>query len=230
MKALILAGGYGTRLRPLTFTKAKPLVEFANKPILWHQVKALVDVGVKEIILAINYQPESMIAYMKELEAEFNIKVTASIETEPLGTAGPIRLAKEKLTSNTDQEDFFVLNGDIICQFPLKTLLDFHKSRKAEGTLMVTQVEDPSKYGVILFDENGLISEFIEKPPKPISNKINAGLYILNKAIIDRIPEKPTSIEREVFPKVAADRKLYAMILEGIWYFCMKLKAKKGWI
>jgi len=82
---------------------------------------------------------------------------------------------------------------------------------------MVTQVEDPSRYGVILFKEDGLIEDFIEKPSKPISNKINAGLYILNKAMIDRIPEKPTSIERETFPKMAADKKLYALVLEGIW-------------
>ncbi len=218
MKALILAGGYGTRLRPLTFTKPKPLVEFANKPILWHQVKALVEVGVTEVILAINYQPESMIEYMKELEKEFGIKVTASIETEPLGTAGPIRLAKERLLANSTQEDFFVFNSDIICQFPLKKMLEFHKARKAEGTIMVTQVEDPSRYGVILFDESGQIQEFIEKPSKPISNKINAGLYILNKSVIDRIPERLTSIEREIFPKIAADHKLFALVLEGIWY------------
>ena len=111
-----------------------------------------------------------------------------------------------------------MFNSDIICQFPLKQLLDFHKSRKAEGTLMVTQVEDPSRYGVILYNEEGLIQEFIEKPSKPISNKINAGLYILNRAIIDRIPDKPTSIEREIFPKIAAEKKLYALALDGIWY------------
>lgn len=110
-----------------------------------------------------------------------------------------------------------MFNSDIICQFPLKKLLEFHKSRKAEGTIMVTQVEDPSRYGVILYKEDGQIQEFIEKPSKPISNKINAGLYILNKSVIDRIPEKPTSIEREIFPKIAADKKLYALVLDGIW-------------
>lgn len=218
MKALILAGGYGTRLRPLTLSKPKPLVEFANKPILWHQVKALVEVGVTEIILAINYQPECMLEYMKQLEAEFSIKVTASIETEPLGTAGPIRLAKDKLLSGSEQDDFFVFNSDIICQFPLKKLLEFHRARKAEGTIMVTQVEDPTRYGVILYDENGQIQQFIEKPSKPVSDKINAGLYILNKSVIERIPDCPTSIERVIFPKIVADHKLYALILEGIWY------------
>jgi len=84
---------------------------------------------------------------------------------------------------------------------------------------MVTQVDDPTRYGVILFNEEGQIQEFIEKPSKPPSNKINAGLYILNKSIIDRIPDKPTSIEREIFPKIAADKRLYALVLEGIWYF-----------
>ena len=103
-------------------------------------------------------------------------------------------------------EDFFVFNSDIICQFPLKKLLEFHKARKAEGTIMVTKVEDPSRYGVIIFKEDGQIDDFIEKPSKPISNKINAGLYILNRAMIDRIPDKPTSIEREIFPKMAAEK------------------------
>lgn len=218
MKALILVGGFGTRLRPLTLSKPKPLVEFANKPILWHQVKALAEVGVTEVIMAINYQPDCMLDYMKELEVEFSIKITPSIENEPLGTAGPIKLAKEKLLSDPSQEDFFVFNSDIICQFPLKKLLEFHKARRAEGTLMVTQVADPSRYGVILFDETGLIKDFIEKPTKFISDKINAGLYLLNKSIIERIPDRPTSIEREVFPMAAADQRLYALVLEGIWY------------
>ena len=139
MKALILVGGFGTRLRPLTFSKPKPLIEFANKPILWHQVKALVEVGVTEVIMAINYEPDCMLSYMKELEAEFSIKITASIENEPLGTAGPIRLAKDILLADPSQEDFFVFNSDIICEYPLKKLLEFHKANKAEGTLMVTK-------------------------------------------------------------------------------------------
>lgn len=126
-------------------------------------------------------------------------------------------------------EDFFVFNSDIICQFPLKKLLEFHKARKAEGTIMVTKVEDPSRYGVIIFKEDGQIDDFIEKPSKPISNKINAGLYILNRAMIDRIPDKPTSIEREIFPKMAAEKKLYALELEGLWYFdCYLINI--GWI
>jgi mannose-1-phosphate guanylyltransferase len=116
-------------------------------------------------------------------------------------------------------DDFFVFNSDIICEFPLKQLLEYHKAHKAEGTLMVTRVEDPSRYGVILYREDGLIEDFIEKPSKPISNKINAGLYLLNKSVIERIPEKPTSIEREIFPKMAADKRLYALELQGIWYF-----------
>ncbi len=93
---------------------------------------------------------------------------------------------------------------------------------------MVTQVEDPSRYGVILYNEDGQVQDFIEKPTKPISNKINAGLYILNRAMIDRIPERPTSIEREIFPKIAAEKKLYAMVLDGIWY-CPRLRPRVGW-
>lgn len=215
MRALILVGGYGTRLRPLTLSRPKPLVEFGNKPILLHQVEALVKVGVTEVILAVSYRAEQMEQELAEEAKKLGVKMIFSHETEPLGTAGPIALAREHLKKS--DKPFFVLNSDIICDFPFKKLIEFHKAHGKEGTIVVTRVEEPSKYGVVVFNEKKCIQSFVEKPQEFISNKINAGLYIFNPSIIDRIELKPTSIEKEVFPHMAADKALYAFELEGFW-------------
>jgi len=215
MKALILVGGYGTRLRPLTFSVPKPLVPFANLPIISHQIEAAVKVGVKKIILAVNVQPEAMLKFLKEAEKKYGIEIVCSQEDVPMGTAGPLALARKHL--DFDQEPFFMFNSDVICDFPLQEMLAFHRAHGGEGTIMVTEVQDPSKYGVVLSAQDGQIQQFIEKPQTFVSNKINAGIYLFNVAILDRIELKPTSIERDIFPRIAADKKLYSMVLKGYW-------------
>ncbi|VDI72079.1 mannose-1-phosphate guanylyltransferase [Mytilus galloprovincialis] len=216
MKALILVGGYGTRLRPLTLSCAKPLVEFGNKPMLLHQLEALVEAGATHIVLAVSYRAEQMEQEMRIMEQKLGVTITISLESEPLGTAGPLSLASEHLTK--DNEPFFVLNSDVICDFPFKQMVQFHKHHGKEGTIVVTKVEEPSKYGVVVYDaENGRIHNFVEKPQEYVSNKINAGMYIFNPSILKRIPLKPTSIEKEVFPFMAKDNELYAMELQGFW-------------
>eukprot|EP00808_Paulinella_micropora_P008956 g73721.t1 len=215
LKALILVGGYGTRLRPFTFSTPKPLVPFVDKPILLHQIEALVEVGVTEIILAVNYQPKKMIDALAGYSEKYGVKITMSQEDEPLGTAGPLALARNILGS--DQEPFFMFNSDVICEFPLKDMLAFHQKHGKEGTIMTTPVEDPSKYGVVLSEPDGKITNFIEKPSKFVSDQINAGLYLFTPKILDRIELKPTSIEREIFPKMAEDGQLYKMTLPGYW-------------
>jgi mannose-1-phosphate guanylyltransferase len=216
LKALLLVGGFGTRLRPFTLSKAKPLVEFVNKPIICHQIEALKTVGVSEIILAINYQPERMYDFIKEAEQKYQIKITCSKEETPLGTAGPIGLAKHIL-SQSEGDEIFVFNSDITCRFPLKEMLEYHRTHKREGTLVVTKVKDPSKYGVILSDDDGKILKFIEKPQEYIGDNINAGLYIFNKKFLDRVEAKPISIEREIFPQMAKEGELYVYQLKGFW-------------
>ncbi|VAH81778.1 unnamed protein product [Triticum turgidum subsp. durum] len=265
MKALILVGGFGTRLRPLTLSFPKPLVDFANKPMILHQVgkrlrlieivygavsqispsfvvtnaerfveirgkkslliktyqfvqiEALKDVGVTEVILAINYRPEVMINFLKDFEDKLGITITCSQETEPLGTAGPLALARDKLVDGSG-EPFFVLNSDVISEYPFAELIQFHKSHGGEATIMVTKVDEPSKYGVVVMeDTTGVVERFVEKPKIFVGNKINAGIYLLNPSVLDRIELKPTSIEKEVFPRIAADQKLYAMVLPGFW-------------
>ncbi|KAF7054490.1 hypothetical protein CFC21_062155 [Triticum aestivum] len=217
MKALILVGGFGTRLRPLTLSVPKPLVDFANKPMILHQIEALKDVGVTEVVLAINYQPEVMLNFLKDFESKLGIKITCSQETEPMGTAGPLALARDKLDDGSG-EPFFVLNSDVISEYPFAELIEFHKSHGGEATIMVTKVDEPSKYGVVVTEEEtGKVERFVEKPKVFVGNKINAGIYLLSPSVLDRIELKPTSIEKEVFPRIAADKGLYAMVLPGFW-------------
>uniref|UniRef100_A0A0K0CX22 mannose-1-phosphate guanylyltransferase n=1 Tax=Angiostrongylus cantonensis TaxID=6313 RepID=A0A0K0CX22_ANGCA len=152
---------------------------------------------------------------MKVHAERLGIHVHFSLEEEPLGTAGPLALARQYLDGD---EPFFVLNSDVICLFPFKEMIDFHLSHGGEGTIAVTQVEEPSKYGVVVFDEhNGMIAEFVEKPQEYVGNKINAGLYIFNPSMLDRIFVRPTSIEKEIFPRMAESGTLFAFVLSGFW-------------
>lgn len=216
MKAVILVGGYGTRLRPLTLTRPKPLVEFCNKPTLLHQVEALANAGVNHVILAVSYLSDVLEEEMRIEEQRLGITITMSQEKEPLGTAGPLALAKDML-QETD-EPFFVLNADITCEYPFKEMIEFHKGHGREGTLIVTRVDEPSKYGVIVYEQGtGKIERFVEKPKEFVSNKINAGMYMFSPKILERIQPKPTSIEKEVFPFMAEESELYCMELSGYW-------------
>lgn len=154
---------------------------------------------------------------MSDEAKKLGVRLIFSHESEPLGTAGPLALAKN-LLSNEQNQPFFVLNSDIICEYPFKDLITFHKSHGREGTIVVTKVEEPSKYGVVMYDEDtGCIGSFIEKPQEFVSNKINAGMYILNPSVLDRIKLEPMSIEKEVFPFMAKEGQLYAFNLKGFW-------------
>jgi mannose-1-phosphate guanylyltransferase len=216
MKALILVGGFGTRLRPLTLTLPKPLVPFANKPMILHQIEALAAVGVKDIVLAVNYRPEVMVAYMKEYEDILGIKISFSVETEPLDTAGPLALARDIL--GKDDEPFFVLNSDVICEFPFEEMIQFHNAHGGEGTILVTKVDEPSKYGVVVtVPGTSNIERFVEKPVEFVGNRINAGIYMFKASILRRIEPVPTSIEKKIFPAMAQDGELHCMDLEGFW-------------
>uniref|UniRef100_A0A674K032 mannose-1-phosphate guanylyltransferase n=1 Tax=Terrapene triunguis TaxID=2587831 RepID=A0A674K032_9SAUR len=153
---------------------------------------------------------------MREQEQRLGIRISLSHEKEPLGTAGPLALARELLTESL--EPFFVLNSDVICDFPFTDMVRFHKHHGKEGSIVVTKVEEPSKYGVVVCEaETGRIHRFVEKPQVFVSNKINAGMYIFNPSLLHRIQLRPTSIEKEIFPVMAQDAELYAMELQGFW-------------
>eukprot|EP00123_Amoebidium_parasiticum_P008992 comp19138_c0_seq1/m.21792 comp19138_c0_seq1/g.21792 ORF comp19138_c0_seq1/g.21792 comp19138_c0_seq1/m.21792 type:complete len:335 (-) comp19138_c0_seq1:202-1206(-) len=190
------------------------MVPFGNKGMVLHQIYELVKVGVDHIVLAVNYRAEVMEDFLRKYEKELGIKISISQETEPLGTAGPLALARELLDGT---EPFFVLNSDIICKFPFEKMVAFHKAHGKEGTIAVTKVEDPSKYGVIVSDTHGEIIQFVEKPSVFVSNRINAGIYLFNPSILERIELKPTSIEKEIFPKMAHNNQLYCIDLDGFW-------------
>lgn len=167
------------------------------------------------MILAVSYRADEMERELKQETEKLGVNLIFSHETEPLGTAGPLALAKDILL--TSPEPFFVLNSDVICDFPFQDLEKFHRNHGKEGTIVVTKVEEPSKYGVVLYNSDGCIESFIEKPQEFVSNKINAGLYILNPSVLSRIELKPTSIEKEVFPFMSSDKQLYAFELNGFW-------------
>ncbi|KAH7175559.1 nucleotide-diphospho-sugar transferase [Dactylonectria macrodidyma] len=182
-----------------------------------HQIEALVAVGVTDIVLAVNYRPEIMEKFLAEYEEKYNINIEFSIENEPLDTAGPLKLAEKILAK--DDSPFFVLNSDVICEYPFEDLLAFHKSHGNEGTIVVTKVEEPSKYGVVVHQPGHptRIDRFVEKPVEFVGNRINAGLYIFNTSILDRIELRPTSIEKETFPAMVRDNQLHSFDLEGFW-------------
>jgi len=158
-----------------------------------------------------------MLNFLKDFESKLGIKITCSQETEPLGTAGPLALARDKLVDGSG-DPFFVLNSDVISEYPFAELIEFHRAHGGEATIMVTKVDEPSKYGVVVMEEGtGKVERFVEKPKVFVGNKINAGIYLLNPSVLDRIELKPTSIEKEVFPRIAADEALFAMVLPGFW-------------
>lgn len=150
-------------------------------------------------------------------EDEYNIKIEFSVETEPLGTAGPLKLAEKTL--GKDDSPFFVLNSDVICDYPFRQLAEFHKAHGQEGTIVVTKVEEPSKYGVVVHRPShpSRIDRFVEKPVEFVGNRINAGIYILNPSVLRRIELRPTSIEQETFPAICKDGELHSFDLEGFW-------------
>lgn len=147
-------------------------------------------------------------------QKQHNIKIVCSHEPEPLGTAGPIAFAKDFLQT---AEPFFVFNADVACAFPLEDLIAFHKRHGREGSLFVTKVEEPSRYGVVVCDPSGKVQRFVHRPKAYTGNSINAGVYLFNPSVMSRIPAQPTSMEKEIFPLMAQDEQLYCMPLNGFW-------------
>jgi mannose-1-phosphate guanylyltransferase len=215
LKAVILAGGFGTRLRPLSCTRPKLLFPIGNRPLLDWTLKNLAKSGVNEVILAVNYMAEAFIH--RYGNTAYKMKLHHSRETLPLGTGGPLKKAEDIIGH---KEPFLVLNGDIFTTINYAELMKKHKKTHATATIMLHEVEDPSRYGTVELTKNNQITKFVEKPPKgkAPSHFINAGVYVLNPEILSHIPaERRVSIEREVFPKLAAQKKLYGYNFEGLW-------------
>ena len=216
MKAVILAGGFATRLRPLSCTRPKTLFPIVNKPLLQWIFERLARDGVNEAVLAVNQLTEFYIKQHRIPRSGITVRYSHDPPKKPLGTAGPVKHAERLL----GHEPFLVLNGDIFADISYKELMDVHVKTGAAATLSLCKVEDPSRYGVAEMAKNGQIKRFTEKPPKGTepSNLINAGVYVLNPEVLQLIPEGRTvSMEREIFPKLATDGKLYGHIVHGLW-------------
>jgi len=215
LKALILAGGVGTRLRPLSCTRPKLLFPIANKPLLDWTLERLAKNGVKEVILAVNYMAEAFI--QRYGTAKYGMKILYSREGRPLKTGGPIKKAEELIGH---EEPFLVLNGDILTNMNYIDLVKKHKENDAIATITLYKVEDPSRYGIAEMTKKNRVLRFLEKPTRKEapSSLANAGIYVLNPEIFDYIPnERPVSIEYETFPKLVKKGKLFGYSFEGLW-------------
>ncbi|MEY3266637.1 MAG: hypothetical protein RJA15_1083 [Actinomycetota bacterium] len=216
MHAVVLVGGFGTRLRPLTLTTPKPLLPIANVRQLEHLIASLGAAGVTEVVLAIGFKPEPFLQAFPDGVCA-GIPIHYAVEPEPLDTAGAIAFAARHAGIS---DTFVVMNGDILCDVNLADLVAFHKAHGAEGTLHLTPVDDPSQYGVVEVDDKGWVQRFVEKPQpgETSSNVVNAGTYVLEPSVINRIPEgQRVSIERIVFPAMVADGRLAAMATDDYW-------------
>jgi mannose-1-phosphate guanylyltransferase len=212
MQALILAGGEGTRLRPLTYTTPKPVLPLAGRPHIAYVIDWLVRHGVDDVIISCGFLADGIRRALAELQPDVEIRYAE--EPDPRGTAGAIRFAEAMLADR-----FHVLNGDVLCDLDLTALVAQHESTGARATIALYPVADPAGYGLINRHEDGEVTEFLEKPePEQIdTDEINAGAYLLERSVLDEIPpERAVSIEREVFPRLIG-KGLYGIRLEGYW-------------
>jgi NDP-sugar pyrophosphorylase family protein len=215
MKAIILAGGVGTRLRPLSCTRPKLLFPVLNKPLLDWTLERLAETGVDAVTLAVKYMAEAFV--QRYGESKHGIKISYSIEKKPMRTGGAIKYAEELVGH---EEPFLVLNGDIFTTISYEELISKHRQNKAVATIALYRVADPSRYGTVKLTKQNRITQFIEKAPpgKAPSNLINAGVYVLDPEIFNHIPAgRPVSIEHEVFPKLAEQGKLFGYEFKRVW-------------
>jgi mannose-1-phosphate guanylyltransferase len=216
VRAVVLVGGFGTRLRPLTLDVPKQMLPVVHVSMLERVVAALGQHGVTEAVLALGYKPDLFTdAYPDGTCA--GVKLHYAVEPEPLDTAGAIRFAARH--AGVD-DTFVVVNGDVLTDFDVRSLVEFHRRAGAEGTIHLTPVDDPSRYGVVPTDADGRVLGFIEKPPRDEAptNWINAGTYVLEPSVLDRIDEgRKVSVERETFPAMVADGTLFAVRDDCYW-------------
>jgi mannose-1-phosphate guanylyltransferase len=213
VQALVLAGGEGTRLRPLTYTTPKPVMPLAGRPFLSFMLDWLRDHGVDEVILSCGFMSDGVKRVLGDIYDGMRLRYV--IEQEPLGTAGPVRLA---LDEGVLEERLLVLNGDVLTDIDLTAELAQHESSGARATLALYPVDDTASYGVVLTDAGGRVTQFIEKAEgTPPTNRINAGAYVIEREVVETIPAgRAVSFERELFPALVGEG-LYGFAAEGYW-------------
>lgn len=216
MRAVVLVGGEGTRLRPLTWTTPKQMLPVAGRPMIGRVVAHLGAHGVDEVVLSLGYRPSAFTAAYPAGRID-GVALHYAVEPEPLGTAGAIAFAARHAGVG---ETFLVVNGDVLTDLDVSALIGFHRVRGAEATISLTAVEDPSAFGVVPTDGDGRVVAFIEKPPRDEAptNLINGGTYVCEPSVLDRIPAgRKVSVERETFPDMVPEGNLYALASPAPW-------------
>ena len=213
--AILLVGGFGTRLMPLTKNTPKPMLTVAGVPVTEHQLAMAKAAGITEIVLATSYLSEVFIPYFGD-GSKWGMKIKYAVEKEPLGTGGAIRNAAKLLDTN---ESVVILNGDVLSSHNLSEQIRQHEAHDADVTLHLTQVEDARAFGCVPTDSDGRVSAFLEKMENPITNQINAGCYVFNSRVISTIPlDTVVSVERETFPQlVAQGAKVFGYLENAYW-------------
>ena len=215
LKALILAGGEGTRLRPLTLNTPKPIVPIVTVPLLRYQLELLRQHGIREVVLSLSYQPQRIEQVLGD-GSSFGVHIHYVVETVPLGTAGAFKNAENLLDTAT-----VVFNGDILCELNLTEVIRLHQERQSTATLVLTRVENPSAYGLVETERDGRITRFLEKPaPHEITcDTINAGTYVLEPEVLRWIPAAQAhSFEKGLFPTLLKNsRPMNAFVSDGYW-------------
>lgn len=216
MFAVVLVGGFGTRLRPLTNDVPKPMLPVIHRPMIVHLVERLAAAGVSDVVLALGFKPEPFQSAFPD-GCHGDVRVHYAVEPEPLDTGGAIRFAADAAGV---QGTFLVANGDVIADLDFAALTEAHHAFGGDATLHLTAVDDPSAFGVVETDASGAVRRFLEKPAsgETDSNLINAGTYVFEPSVLDRIPPlQRVSIERTVFPALVAEGRLYGMPSDDYW-------------
>ncbi|NBU60488.1 MAG: NDP-sugar synthase [Actinobacteria bacterium] len=219
MHAVVLVGGFGTRLRPLTLATPKPLLPIANLPLLERLMASLARGGVSDAVLSLGFKPEPFLdAFPSNVCA--GVRLTYAVEDRPLDTAGAIGFAARQAEIHKHDESFVVANGDVLCDLDISALVKFHKSNGAQATIHLTPVEDPSQYGVVETNPQGKVLRFVEKPSPGETNSrnVNGGTYVFEVSALERMPGvAPLSIERNTFPEMVRDGQLFGYATSDYW-------------
>ncbi len=215
MKAVVMAGGEGTRLRPLTSNQPKPMVPIVGKPCMEHIVELLKTHGFDDIVVTLAFMPQAIRGYFGAGEA-YGVSIRYSVEESPMGTAGSVKLAEDAL-----DEPFLVISGDALCDIDLGALVRFHQEKEALVTIGLKSVDNPLEFGIVVTDENGRIERFLEKPSwgQVFTDTINTGIYVLDPEVLRHVPpEQPFDFSKELFPLLLEMGKpLYGFVAEGYW-------------
>ncbi len=216
MRAVVLVGGFGTRLRPLTLSTPKQMLPVAGRPMIERVLAHLASHGIDDVVLSLGYRPDAFTDAYPDARCA-GVSLHYAVEPEPLDTAGAVGFAARAAGVS---ERFLVVNGDVLTDIDLTALLAFHDRVGAEGTIALTKVDDPSQFGVVPTDEEGRVVAFVEKPPRDEAptDLVNAGFYVLEPSVLDRIPAGArVNIERETFPAMVAAKTLYGRADPAYW-------------